>query len=140
MFNDHKKSFLGRGWAFPPTFGENGRLGMVELEADIRESIYILLSTLPGERILNPRFGCDLHSQVFREIDSNTIAQIRGMVASAILKFEPRVDLEKVEVDGTRELDGFLDIEIEYTVRSINSRTNMVYPFYLKEGTDLPEY
>lgn len=137
LINDHNKSFLGQGWSFPPAFEENAKLKMVSAEDDVRESIWILLSTAPGERPMNPNYGCDLKSQAFSIIDSNTLAKIESHVANAILFFEPRVDLEFVEVDDSREADGILEINIEYTVRSINSRTNMVYPFYFLEGTDL---
>ena len=139
ILEDHNKSFLGRGWSFPPAFEENSyAMRMVEEEDDIRESIFILLSTTPGERIMNSGFGCDLHKEVFEAIDSNTIASITGMVSRAIVNYEPRVDLEAVNVDLGRELEGVLEIQIQYTVRSINSRSNIVYPFYFLEGTNLP--
>ncbi|MGC7532208.1 GPW/gp25 family protein, partial [Pandoraea pneumonica] len=65
------KSFLGTGWAFPPRFGDSadiGRTQMVEAEADIRESLGIILSTVPGERIMQPTFGCGIKAYVFEEI------------------------------------------------------------------------
>jgi len=136
---ENNKSFLGRGWAFPPAFEKNGAFGMVELEADIKESLYILLSTVPGERIMNPKFGCDLNSQVFKEITGNTLSMIKSTIGLAILNFEPRIDLDFIEFDDTDERNGKLMIRIHYTIRSINSRTNMVYPFYFKEGTNLPD-
>lgn len=130
--------FLGIGWSFPPRFEKSSQgIYMPRAEEDIREAIFVLLSTQPGERVMNPDFGCDLQSQVFKQIDTSTINQIKDLIATAILYFEPRIRLEEIQVDTSREMDGRLDIHLEYTVLQVNSRTNMVYPFYFIEGTNL---
>jgi phage baseplate assembly protein W len=139
-FDKSTNSFLGRGWSFPPVFElESGMVRMVSEEEDIRESLYLLLSTAPGERIMDPKYGCDLQSQSFNEINSNTVETISDLVSTSILYFEPRITIERVKVILDRALDGVLDIQIDYTVRKTNIRTNIVYPFYIIEGTDLGE-
>lgn len=138
MADDNQKSFLGSGWSFPPRFSENIQgVEMSHNEDDIAESIFILLSTLPGERLMNPEYGCDLHSQVFQNINNTTKTVIEDLIATAILYFEPRVRLIAVKVDDTGQLGGKVNVNITYEVKGVNSRRNMVYPFYLAEGTDL---
>ncbi len=138
MAEENNKSFLGTGWSFPPRFlkSQNG-IEMSKDDDDISESLYILLSTLPGERLMNPEYGCDLHSQVFNNINTTTKVIIEDLIATAILYFEPRVRLIEVDVSEQGQLDGIVNVRITYEVKGINSRRNMVYPFYLAEGTDL---
>jgi len=132
--------FLGRGWAFPPRFDfENNSPVMVEEEEDIRESIRIILSTAQGERFMNPKFGCELSYLIFDSIDSILINRIKDFISTAILNFEPRITLDTVAIDSTNQFEGRVDILIEYTIRKINVRTNIVYPFYFKEGTNIQE-
>lgn len=134
------KSFLGNGWAFPPEFKERGRVRMVENEKDIEESLYILLSTAPGERIMQPTYGCGLKLHVFEALNVSTVNIIIDLIERAILFFEPRISVESVLVDYENAedmLEGLVKINIIYIVRSTNNRHNIVYPFYLTEGTNV---
>lgn len=132
------KSFLGSGWSFPPRFMEStDGLELSNDDVDIAESIFILLSTTPGERVMNPAYGCDLHSMVFSSISTGTKVRIQDLISTAILYHEPRVNLIAVNIDDSEQLEGKLNIGIVYEVKGINSRKNMVYPFYLTEGTDV---
>lgn len=131
-------SFLGTGWRFPPAFDLTDRHAMlVSAEDDIRESLHILFSTKPGERIMQPDYGCDLHAMVFAELDVSTITAIQDTIRRAVLHFEPRIILDGVDVDDARTIEGILILHLNYTVRTTNTRSNMVYPFYFLEGTDL---
>jgi phage baseplate assembly protein W len=135
------KSFLGTGWAFPPRFGndaERGEVVMVEEEQDINESLFIILSTTPGERIMQPTFGCGLKAYVFDEINESVITEMRDAIDRAILFFEPRISVNAISVDETNAIEGRLDIRIDYTVRGTNTRSNVVYPFYFLEGSNVP--
>lgn len=133
----HKKTFLGVGWKFPPTFDKStGSIMLVSEEEDIRESLFILLSTKQGERIMLPEYGCDLHKLVFESIDSSMITKAKGMVENAILYFEPRIILDKIEIRPDAVNDGHLLIDIHYTIRKTNKRSNMVYPYYILEGNE----
>ncbi|QCK14531.1 GPW/gp25 family protein [Mangrovivirga cuniculi] len=134
----NKKSFLGVGWKFPPSFEKrSGSVVLVSEDNDIRESLQILLSTKPGERIMNPDYGCDLKFVAFESINNSLIETIRMRVEMAVLYHEPRINLDQVEVIPDREKDGLVHINLVYTVRKTNVRTNMVYPYYIIEGTDL---
>ncbi len=135
---DMDKSFLGIGWAFPPEFNPGTReVKMVSQEADIKESLGILLSTSPGERVMQPTFGCGLRPRIFDTINQSTISLISDIIRRGILFFEPRITLDTIRVDTQKQYDGVVNIFLEYTIRSTNNRNNMVYPFYFKEGTDI---
>lgn len=128
-------AFLGTGWSFPPEFSNNQAIKMVDGEQDINESLILLLSTNPGERVMEPDYGCAIKSLVFEEINLGTITQIKAMIKNAILFFEPRISLDNIEINTDDCLNGTLIIHIYYTVIVTNSRSNLVYPFYILEGT-----
>lgn len=135
---EQEGSFLGTGWGFPPEFHPRSTgARMISDEEDIREALWILLSTKPGERIMHPSYGCGLHQKVFEVITESAVAEIRDVVDRAILFFEPRVELISVDVDSSEARQGLLRIMLDYTIRTINTRSNMVYPFYIIEGTDV---
>jgi phage baseplate assembly protein W len=137
--SDDGRSFLGTGWAFPPRFDRaTGDVALVADEADIRESLVILMRTRPGERLMHPRYGCDIYRFVFARLDATTTADLKDAIAQAILFFEPRVILEEVLVRFDDALEGRLLVEIDYRVRATNNRANIVFPFYLDEGTLVP--
>jgi phage baseplate assembly protein W len=127
-------SFLGTGWAFPPQFRRDGGMLMVEDELDIRESLLILLSTRPGERVMRPLYGCNLHALVFEQVSESVATQIRQAVRTAIERCEPRVSVELVSVLPGPDQHGVLPIEIAYRVRATNVVDNLVYPFYVEAG------
>ena len=103
--------------------------------ADIHESLQILLTTYNNERTMRSEFGCSLDRLLFEDIDRSLINQISATISDAILYHEPRIALDDVRVDQDPKSDGILQIHLSYTVRSTNSRYNMVFPFYLNEAT-----
>lgn len=132
------RDFLGRGWSFPPAFSRaSGSVQMLQDEADIASSLQILLSTTPGERIMQPFYGCNLSELLFETLDTRMKTLMADKVESAILYHEPRITLEKVSLDDSRELEGVVLIEVTYRVKSTNSRFNFVYPYYKAQGTDI---
>ena len=130
--------FLGRGWSFPPSF--DAALQTVEMTVqneDIRRSLHILLTTTVGERVMQPRYGCNMEELLFESLDTTTKTVIRDRIKTAILYFEPRIEVERIFLNTTNELEGELLIEIDYLVRSTNSRFNFVFPYYKNEGTEI---
>jgi len=132
------RTFLGRGWSFPPTFDRDlSSVGMLEQDADIASSLEILLTTVQGERVMLPQYGCNLDELVFESLDTRMKTLMADKVESAILYHEPRIELESVRLDESRELDGIVLIEIIYRVKTTNSRFNFVFPYYKSQGTDI---
>jgi uncharacterized protein len=137
---DTDQSFLGTGWGFPPEFSKRPRaVRMVSGEEDIDESLRILIATLPNERVMQPDYGCGLRALVFENVSESTLTQVKDAIRRAVLFFEPRIDLEDIEMDDTQAYGGVLYIRLRYTVRATNSRSNLVYPFYFREATNLVE-
>lgn len=133
-----ERDFLGRGWSFPPDFSNPlAGVDMFKDEDNVAASLKVLLSTRPGERIMQPRYGCNLDELLFENLDTRTKTLIADKVESAILYFEPRVKLEKVTLDDSSLHEGLVLIKLIYTIKSTNSRFNFVFPFYIREGTDI---
>jgi len=131
------EGFLGRGWSFPPTFRAQGRsLDMVESEEDIRQSLQILLATRVGERVMRPTFGWRRKALIFGPLSTSFATLLRREVETAILFFEPRVELNTVRIERLADNEGLVEMRIDYTVRGTNTRNNLVFPFYLAEATN----
>ena len=136
------KDFLGCGWSFPPAFrkdnnGSDCHAVMVVGREDIEQSLYILLSTSLGERVMIPQFGCNLSDYQFESISNTLIGFIKDMVSNAILYYEARIRMDDItitESDSWDAIQGHLRINIDYTIRATNSRYNYVYDFYTQDG------
>lgn len=139
MAGDGHSGFLGTGWSFPPSFDRgSGGVLMVSADEDIRQSLRVLLSTSPGERVMVADYGCDLQPWVFRSLDTTTTSRLKSMVANAILFWEPRITVERIEVNAAPDSPETILIGIDYVVNATNSRSNLVYPYYLDEATLAP--
>lgn len=137
---DDSLKIIGRGWRFPPAF-DRGVLGAAMTATahdEIEQSLTVLFATRPGERIMLPGYGCDLRRFLFRTIDSTTAAEIKDAIGMAILRWEPRITVHGIAVDGRNYLDGRLLVSVDYTTNATNNRTNRVFPLYLQEATNLP--
>ena len=130
---------LGTGWSFPPTFvkGPN-TVEMISDEEDVNSSLHILLSTGIGERVMRPTYGCDLKQFLFEPLDTSLQAYVKDIIITAVLYHEPRIRLDDVTIARNAE-QGMIEINVQYTVKTTNSRFNLVYPFYLREATEVRE-
>ena len=133
-----EKSFLGVGWKFPPSFDKTSNSILKSSGvADIEESILIILQTVPGERVMQPEFGCNINKLVFESMTTLIDAELHDMIYNALLIFEPRIkDIDTVIADKDF-LSGIIKVNITYTIISTNTRHNIVFPFYLLEGTNV---
>jgi phage baseplate assembly protein W len=131
---DPKKAFLGSGIAFPPLADSRGALAMVSYEEDVRQSILIILSTNPGERVMRPDFGAGLRDFVFEPADLSTMHRLQTRVQESLIDWEPRISLKTVDVTLDPVTRSTLYVSITYLVRATNAVANLVYPFYLEEG------
>jgi phage baseplate assembly protein W len=126
-------AFLGRGWAFP-VCAHGGRTDTAAYEEDIRQAIRIILGTDPGERVMRPDFGAGLNAFVFEPMSTATLERLGQRVRDALIDWEPRIDVNDVSVTASPE-EGKVLIDLSYRVRATNSQQNLVYPFYLQEGS-----
>jgi phage baseplate assembly protein W len=130
-----EKDFLGIGWSYPVHLADDGSLDMAAYEEDIRQAIRIILGTNPGERVMRPDFGAGLNAFLFEPVNTTTIELVRNRVREALVDWEPRIDVEEVSVTSDPAMRSKLLIEVRYRVRATNAHHNLVYPFYLEEGT-----
>ena len=129
--------FLGRGWSFPPTFENQGRgVRMVSAEDDIRQSLEILMATRIGERVMRPTFGWRRDALLFEPISTSFATFLKREIETAVLYYEPRVELNRVRFDQLADREGLIEMRLDYTVRATNTRNNLVFPFYLDEATN----
>lgn len=134
------KPFLGVGWPFPlvdgdghPRLNEDGSLKLAEYDESVRESIWIVLGTAKGERVMRPAFGCGIYDLVFEVNSASTAGRVAQEIRDALLYFEPRIDVLDVQVQAGGQGEEML-ISIDYQVRATNNVFNLVYPFYLERS------
>jgi hypothetical protein len=131
--------FLGTGWKFKLGEGDDvglgldddGRVALLSDEDNVRQSIWLILSTAPGERVARPDFGCGIHNLVFATQNAGTTGEVTQAVDDALVRWEPRIDVLSVQAHADSVEQNLLLIDIHYEVRATNSRFNLVYPFYL---------
>ena len=128
------QSILGRGWSFPIKPGPSGRLPLLGGDEKIRQSIWLILSTAPGERQMRPEFGCGIHDLVFQPNTAALRGVVRARVQDALVRWEPRIDVLDVRVETPPGAQNYLLIRIDYRVRLNNAFYNLVYPFFINEG------
>ncbi len=129
-------SFLGRGWTFPVTFKKGANtVELSENEKDIKESLVILLSTSLGERVMRPDYGANMEDLLFEAINVTTATIIIERLKRAILFHEPRVKVNDIDMVPDAK-NGLIQVTVDYNIISTNTRTNLVFPFYLNEATN----
>jgi uncharacterized protein len=132
------RNFIGRGWGFPPQFDLGSKsVVMTEDVEDINDSLHILLSTIVGERVMNMSYGCNLDAFVFESLDTSMITYIKSKIETAIVFYEARIEVTRIEMNTQNILEGVVLIEIDYIVSLTNNRFNFVFPFYKEEGTEI---
>jgi phage baseplate assembly protein W len=128
------RPFLGQGLRYPLQVTA-GRLVQSRGERKIEESIRFLLGTAPGERLMRPELGCGVHDLVFAPGSNATVTRVADAVRQTLVVYEPRIDVLDIDVEVPPASENLLLVRIAYRVRENNAVTNMVYPFYVTEGT-----
>jgi phage baseplate assembly protein W len=91
----------------------NARTGKtISVDAHIAQSIHDILTTTPGERVMQPRYGCDLKQFLGQTLTPRLSVQIASAVAKALRDFEPRINVERVQSVANA---GALTLAIIYT-------------------------
>ena len=134
----NEKDFLGKGVRFPVSINLNGGVSSSQLEENVRQSLFVILGTAPGERLNRPYFGCRIHDLMFAPNNGMTAARAEVYCEEAIYKFEPRIEKVTCVANANPDEPNRLDIRIEYVIAGKNAPRNLVYPFYLKAEEDEP--
>lgn len=122
--------FVGSGWAFPPRTSASGGIALVRRERELEEAMRIILMTYPGERPMRPEFGSRVRDYVFRNTTPETTTALAHEVRTALLRWEPRVEIRKVAVTPDADDASVAYIDVQYEVKGTNDRRNLVFPFY----------
>jgi len=122
---------VGRGIAFPMRVDHTGAIALTQGAEDIDGALRVILATAPGERLMRPDFGCRIWDLLFEPINATTLGLMAQAVRDAVAQWEPRVELETVEVLPDDAAAGLVRIELTYKVKTTNDRRNLVYPFYV---------
>lgn len=131
----NQPTYFARGWQFPPQFDKHGQtVQMVIDEDDIKQSLLILLSTLPGERLLYPTYGCDLHRFLFQEMSQGFITHLKDVLLDTITRYETRVKVDDIVINLQDSLSGQLAISLHYTVLATTQQNELQYTLVLQEG------
>ena len=124
-----RDDFIGSGWAFPAAISRTGSVRLVSGVDEVDAAIRMILSTVPGERVMRPDFGCAMWRLVFAPLTAATLGLIEQAVREAVERWEPRVDLDHVEAVPEQE-SGTVRITLGYRIRATNDARNLVFPFY----------
>jgi hypothetical protein len=121
--------FIGSGWAFPAAINRNGSVRLVTGVEEVDAAIRMILSTVPGERVMRPEFGCAMWEMLFAPLTAGTIGLIEQAVRDALARWEPRIELQAVDAVAD-QANGAVHITVSYRVKSTNDTRNLVFPFY----------
>lgn len=131
---------LYRGWRFvvpgadepDPSTGlrtsATGALAVVEDDEAIRQALLLLVSTRPGERVMRPEYGCDLHKLLFAPNDDTTAGLAMHYVRQAVERWEPRVDIVGVDATRVEAAGQMLEVALDYRVRATRRLGRLVVP------------
>ncbi|WP_405497606.1 GPW/gp25 family protein [Streptomyces sp. NBC_00096] len=138
MAANRADDFIGAGWAFPMGVGATGGIALVRRETELEQAMKIILSTYPGERPMRPGFGCRLRDYVFQDTGFQTMAMLSEEVRTALVSWEPRIDVHSVRAAPAPDEPSLVHIDIVYAVKATNDFRNLVFPFYTipEEGED----
>jgi hypothetical protein len=129
--NVRDREYIGQGLAFPLQVNPQGGIALASGEHDIEQAVRIILSTAPGERVMRPEFGCRIHELVFAPHDAATESLVGYYVEEALAQWEPRIDVQEVDVSADPGGDGVLLVEIKYRIKDTHDERSIVYPFFL---------
>jgi phage baseplate assembly protein W len=124
-----RDDFVGSGWGFPAVISRTGAVRLFSGGDDVDAAIRMILSTVPGERVMRPAFGCGMWELVFAPLTATTLGMVEQSVREALERWEPRIDLQSVRA-ADDQASATVQIELSYRIRSTNDSRNLVFPFY----------
>ncbi|MDQ1713578.1 MAG: uncharacterized protein QOE45_3028 [Frankiaceae bacterium] len=124
-------SFIGRGISWPMGVDHTGALALTSGAGDIDRSLRIVLATAPGERVMRPQFGCRIWEMMFEPVTENLLGAMGEAVLDAVAQWEPRIEVNDVNVLADDDDASLVRILLRYTVKTTNDERNLVYPFYV---------
>lgn len=124
-------TFVGRGFSWPMEVDHTGSIRLTDSAQDIDRSIRIILMTAPSERVMRPRFGCEIWDLMFEPVTPSLFGLIAEAVYEALGQWEPRVVIDAVTPTDEDAEHGLVRVHIAYRIRTTNDARNLVFPFYV---------
>ena len=131
MSDVRDSEYIGRGLAFPLQVDPRGGIALASGDHDIVQSIQLILETAPGERVMRPTFGCRIHELVFAPQNAATVSQMQHYVREALAQWEPRIEVQDIDVGTSPSNDGVMLVEIKYLIKDSYDERSIIYPFYI---------
>jgi phage baseplate assembly protein W len=128
---DYGASFVGRGFSWPMEVDHTGSIRLTTSVEDIERSMRIILMTAPGERVMRPRFGCEIWDLVFEPVTQGLFGLIANAVFEALGQWEPRVEVDTVTPVEDPDDSSLVQVNVSYRMRDTNDPRNLVFPFYV---------
>jgi phage baseplate assembly protein W len=125
------EKFIGRGWNFPLGTDATGSIALAGDDRDLQQAVRLILATAPGERPMRPEFGCGIHNFVFAPADGTTAGRLSAEVKRSLARWEPRIDVNSVDVSVDQVARNTLYIKVQYTKKGSYDPRNLVFPFYV---------
>lgn len=125
--------FVGQGWRFPILPDENGQIGYSSGDVNVEQSLQILLQTSLGERMMRFDFGCRASEMLFAPGGELHLRLLETAVQEAVRDWEPRVELLDCRAETDIRYPEQVDVFVDYRVRATNTKSNLVFPFYLDQ-------
>lgn len=119
-----------KGWAFPPKFNAYSKsVEMVSGKQSINESLQVLLTTIPGERLMELDYGCDLTILAFKNLDLNLKTFITNNIKAAIDRWEKRISVQSVDIGQINDIDDTIKVTIVYTILQTLEVENFTFDY-----------
>jgi len=119
----------GAGFGFQ--IAANGKIAMVSDRESIRQSILLLISTIPGERVMRPKYGCNLQQLAFMPNDATTHGLAIHYVRTALEQWEPRIDIIRIDADSNIDNINIMEITLDYRARHLQQTEQLIFAYHL---------
>ncbi|WP_329056191.1 GPW/gp25 family protein [Amycolatopsis sp. NBC_01488] len=121
---------IGAGWGFPLGYTPSGGFDLARGPRKLEQSMRLILTTYPGERLMRPDFGSRLRDYVFATVSLDTATELSGEVRRALTRWEPRAEITDVVTLPDPDEPSLLYIDIRYRLVDTGDERSLVFPFY----------
>jgi len=133
-----ENNILGTGWSFPPRFDKVQMAPtMLTGVEDVENSIYVIIHTKLGERILRNEFGSNIYDLLFEPLNANMKTYMSSSLKNSLQKNEPRIEIDQIQLEQPEQTTGRVDIHIQFTIIESQVSRNLVVPFYAPDNLRL---
>ncbi len=132
---DFPSEYAAAGSAGPGLqLSSKGAVALVSNADAVRQALLLLLTTIPGERVMRPDYGCNLFRLVFSPNDAATAGLAIHYVQRAVERWEPRVEIVALDAMANPERPTLLEIVLEYRFKGTQEIEHLNFSLNLMEG------